>query len=93
MKDKRFSKGIEESARDLMEARKQKGKFWYYAQVLGVGGWLLVIPIVGGAYLGRYLDKKIGGGGGTSWTITFIIIGIAIGFYNVWYTFIKRSQR
>lgn len=92
MEDKKFSKGVQKSARDLIEARKQKGKFWHYAQILGVGGWLLAIPIVGGAYLGRYLDKKIGAAG-TSWTITFIIIGIVVGFYNIWYTFIKRSQR
>lgn len=93
MKESRFSKDIGKSARDLMESRKQKGKFWHYAQVLGVGGWLLVIPIVAGAYLGRYLDNKFGQTGTTSWTITCILIGIFVGFYNVWYVLIRRSGK
>jgi ATP synthase protein I len=90
--DEKFSKNVRKSAEELMEARRQKGKFWHYAQVLGVGGWLLVIPIVAGAYLGKYLDKKIGAGV-ISWTITLIIIGIAAGFYNIWYLLIKRPQK
>jgi ATP synthase protein I len=93
MEDKKFSEDIGKSAKELTEARKEKGTFWHYAYVLGVGGWLLALPIVGGAYLGKYLDRKMGGSGGISWTITFIIIGIAAGFYNLWYTFMRRSQK
>jgi ATP synthase protein I len=93
MGDKKFPGDIRKSAKELMDARKERGTFWHYAYVLGVGGWLLALPIVGGAYLGKYLDGKIGRNGGISWTITFIIIGIAAGFYNVWYTYIKRSQK
>jgi len=93
MENKNFSEDIGKSAKELMEARKDKDGFLHYAYVLGVGGWLLALPIVGGAYLGKYLDKKIGVSGGISWTITFIIIGIAVGFFNLWYTFIKRAQK
>jgi len=93
MEDKKFSKDIGKSAKELLEARKEKGGFLHYAYVLGAGGWLLALPIVGGAYLGKYLDRKIGESGGISWTITFIIIGIAAGFYNLWYTFMKRSRK
>ncbi len=93
MEDKKFSKDIGKSAKELMEARKERGTFWHYAYILGVGGWLLALPIVGGAYLGKYLDKKMGGSGRISWTITLIIIGIAVGFYNLWCTFMKRAQK
>jgi ATP synthase protein I len=89
MEKKTFSKDIEKSAKELMKARKEK-TFWHYASVIGVGGWLFVIPIVAGAYLGRYLDKKIGG---ISWTITFIIIGIAVGIYNFWYFYLRKNRR
>jgi ATP synthase protein I len=88
-----FSKDIDKSAKGLMKARKEKGTFWRYVYVLGIGGWLLALPIVGGAFLGKYLDKKFVGSGSISWTITFIIIGVIAGIYNVWYTFIKRSQQ
>lgn len=93
MEDKKFSEDIGKSAKELTEARKDKGGFLHYAYVLGVGGWLLALPIVGGAYLGKYLDRKMGGSVGISWTITFIIIGIAAGFYNLWYTFMKRARK
>lgn len=90
MKDNRFSEKVEKSAEELMKARRERSRFWHYAQMLGVGGWLFVIPVVAGAYLGRYMDSKLGGE--ISWTITFIIIGIAVGVYNVWYFLLRKSQ-
>ncbi|MDR4508123.1 MAG: AtpZ/AtpI family protein [Candidatus Brocadiaceae bacterium] len=92
MGSKKFSEHIDKSAKELLESRKQKTTFWQFANVLGVGGWVFVIPIVGGAYLGRYLDKKFGNEG-ISWTITLIIIGIAAGAFNVWHFFVKKSKQ
>jgi ATP synthase protein I len=90
MKKKEFSEDVERSAEQLMKARREKSAFWHYAQMLGVGGWLFAIPVVAGAYLGRYLDGKIGGN--ISWTLTLIIIGIAVGIYNIWYFLLRKSQ-
>ena len=45
---------------------------------------------VAGASLGRYLDRKLGGE--ISWTITFMIIGIAVGIYNIWYFLLRKSR-
>jgi ATP synthase protein I len=90
MKTKGFSEKVEKSAEELMKSRHEKSRFWHYAQMLGVGGWLFVIPVVAGAYLGRYVDEKTRGD--ISWTITFIIIGIAIGAYNIWYFLLRKSQ-
>lgn len=87
----KFSRDVKKSAKELMEARKEKMSFWHYASVVGVGGWLFVIPVVGGAYLGRYLDKKMGSG--ILWTAALIVIGIAIGIYNIWYFLIRKSQQ
>ncbi|MEW6585839.1 MAG: AtpZ/AtpI family protein, partial [Nitrospirota bacterium] len=90
-KEKNFSDNIEKSAKNLLRGRKEGYTFWHYAYVLGIGGWLLAIPIVGGAYLGKYLDGKIGSGG-ISWTLTCILIGIAMGIYNVWYFLMRKSR-
>ena len=90
MEEKRFSEKVKDSADELLKARRERSRFWHYAQMLGVGGWLFVIPVVAGAYLGRYLDGRWGGN--ISWTITLIIIGIAIGAYNIWYFLLRRSQ-
>lgn len=78
----KFSGQIEDSARRLIKSRKEKGGFWHYASVFGIGGWLFAIPIVVGAYLGRYLDKNIRIG--VSWTLMLIFVGIAAGIFNFW---------
>ena len=88
-KAKKFPDEIEKSASGLMRAREKKSSFWRYAYTIGVGGWLFVLPVVGGAYLGHYLDGKMKGG--ISWTITFIIIGMATGIYNVWLFYFRRQ--
>jgi ATP synthase protein I len=90
MENRKLSREVEKSAKELSRSRGEKS-FWHYASVLGVGGWLFVLPVVAGAYLGRYLDGKLKGG--TSWTITCIILGLALGLYNVWYFFVRRSGK
>lgn len=90
MKDGRLSEKVEKSAEELRKARDEKSRFWHYAQMLGVGGWLFAIPVVAGAYIGRYMDRKVGGE--ISWTITLIIVGIAVGVYNIWYFLLRKSQ-
>ncbi|HAG95287.1 MAG: hypothetical protein CMK83_04515 [Pseudomonadales bacterium] len=51
----------------------------------GTLGLLLVIPMVGGAYFGRWLDS-LNAEFGTRWTVSFIILGVVAGIWNmVWY--------
>jgi ATP synthase protein I len=89
--NRKFSEDIERSARDLEKGRRERSAFWHYAYVLGVGGWLLAIPVVAGAYIGRYLDRFRAGD--ISWTITCIIIGLASGIYNIWHFLMKRPRQ
>jgi ATP synthase protein I len=84
-----FPEKIEKSVRDIVQGRKKAG-FWHYAYLIGVGGWLLALPIVAGAYVGWYLDKKFPGG--VSWTITLMLLGIAVGAYNVWYFLMRNAE-
>jgi ATP synthase protein I len=88
---RRFSREVDRSARELAKARQEKRTFWRYAYLLGAGGWLFVIPVVGGAYLGKYFDDKFGGKG-ISWTLTFLVLGIAFGVYNVWRFFTREFR-
>ena len=83
MTQDRFSREIEDSERKLAAARKARPAVWRYAALLGAGGWLLVVPVVGGAYLGRWLDGRHIGGG-QSWTLTLILLGLGLGIYNFW---------
>ncbi len=91
-KDEGFLKEIERSARGLRRWKDERRTFWNYASVIGAGGWLFVIPVVAGAYLGKYLDRTIAAGGHISWTLTLIILGIAAGIYNVWFFLMRRTK-
>jgi ATP synthase protein I len=86
-----FPRRIEQSVRDLLRARGEEGSFWHYAAVIGMGGWLFALPVVAGAYLGKFLDGKVASG--ISWTVTCIIIGIAAGMYNLWYFLFRKGGK
>lgn len=89
MKQKeRFPEHIEKSAKDLLKARKETNAFLHYAYVLGVGGWLFVVPLVGGAYLGRYLDGRFETN--VSWTLTLTVLGMIVGLYNLCYFLLRK---
>lgn len=64
--------------------RKQQNhpsKSWKTLALLGTLGWNLVIPIVAGAFIGRFLDQKFGQG--HFWTLSLIALGVMITFYNL----------
>ena len=51
--------------------------------------WNIVTPIVGGTLLGRYIDDRVGEE--YMWTITFLLLGAFIAFYNLYQTlFVER---
>jgi ATP synthase protein I len=73
-----------DSARQKKAAAERAGLFGLltYGGILGL---LLVIPMVGGAYLGSWLDSLMQGYS-TRWTVSMIILGIVAGIWNViWY--------
>lgn len=53
----------------------------------GTAGLLLVVPLVLGAYLGRWIDARAPGYS-VGWTVNLILLGLAIGAWNV-YRFFK----
>ena len=55
---------------------------------LGTLGLLFVVPVVAGAYLGRWLDSQLAGYA-IHWTLSLIFFGIVIGAVNV-YLFIRE---
>ncbi|HTP66323.1 MAG TPA: AtpZ/AtpI family protein [Geobacteraceae bacterium] len=90
MEKRKLTSEVEKAADELSRSRREK-KFWHYASLIGVGGWLFVLPVVAGAYLGNFLDRK--SHVGISWTITCILLGFAFGIYNVWEYYIRRPGK
>ena len=54
----------------------------------GTLGLLLVVPLLIGAYLGRWLDAHLAGYA-MHWTLSLLLLGLFIGIYNA-YRFLKR---
>ena len=80
-----FRESVERDAARQKKAEHQKsGLFglFFYGGVLGL---LLVLPMIGGAYLGRWLDS-LSDTYETRWTVSLIILGVVCGLWNVyWY--------
>jgi len=87
----RFRRSVEREGRRLERAGRERHSFWHTASLVGSGGWLFVVPVVGGAYLGRWLDRRLAGE--ISWTITGILLGVAIGVWNLWHAYGRGDER
>lgn len=76
--------------------RKQKARedsrktAWFGLGMFGLVGWSVAIPSLIGIAVGLWLDSRWPGL--PSWTLTFMIIGVALGCLNAWY-WIKQESR
>jgi len=78
---------FEESGRSQEKAEKDRPTLLAQTVYLGTLGLLLVVPVVVGAYLGRWLDGLVEGYS-LRWTLSLILVGVAVGAFNL-YRFIK----
>ena len=72
----------------MQKAHKDRPTLLAQTAYLGTLGLLLVIPVIVGAYLGRWLDGFVEGYS-MRWTLSLIVVGVAVGAVNV-YLFIKE---
>ncbi len=86
--EEKFLENIQKKSKFLKRFRG-KGILWQSIAAVGVIGWMIAIPTVAGTFLGKYIDSIFTGYEGISWTITFMLIGLAIGIYSVWRLFYK----
>jgi ATP synthase protein I len=56
--------------------------FWRLAAQATTLGWNLVVPIVGGVLLGRYLDDRFDKE--FTWTLSLLLMGVAAAFNNLY---------
>lgn len=75
---------VEKAARRLEQADKERSTVLAQTAYVGVLGLLFVLPVIGGAYLGRWIDGLFEGYS-MRWTLSLIFLGIVIGAVNVYY--------
>ncbi len=80
-----FKQSVQRDSERQKKGEQQRAGFFGLLLYGGTLGLLLVIPIVGGAYLGNWLDS-LNQSFGTRWTVSCIVLGVAAGLWNVvWY--------
>jgi ATP synthase protein I len=86
--NEQLRKRVEQQARRMKQAEKDRPNLISQTVYIGTLGLVLVLPMVGGAYLGRWLDS-MADGYSIRWTLSMLFLGVIIGAVNV-YLFIRE---
>jgi ATP synthase protein I len=81
---------VEQQAKRMQRAERERQTLLAQTVYLGTLGLMFVLPVVGGAYLGHWLDGKLAGYS-MRWTLSLLFLGIVIGAFNV-YWLIRRQE-
>ncbi len=74
---------VREVGKQAERRRQQRGrKVWRGLAQVGTVGWMVTLPAVGGAFLGRWIDRQFATG--IFWTLSLLTIGLAIGCVAAW---------
>ncbi len=81
--DNELNKQIERQTKRLRTADRERPTLMAQTVYLGTLGLVFVLPVVGGAYLGHWLDT-LTEGYSMRWTLSLIFLGLVIGAVNAW---------
>jgi ATP synthase protein I len=56
--------------------------FWQGLRLVGAIGWMVALPAVAGAFLGRWIDRQHASG--VFWTLLLLVLGLALGCASAW---------
>jgi len=83
---------VERKAERKLRARREEERTaWFWLGMFGLVGWSIAIPTLIGVGLGVWIDRRWPGP--VSWTLTLLIMGVAIGCLNAWYWIKQESHR
>lgn len=78
-----LKKQVERQVRRIKKAEKERPTLIAQTVYAGMLGLLFVLPVIGGAYLGNWIDNQFSGYS-VRWTTSLIILGIMVGGMNVY---------
>ena len=76
-------KQIDRQVRRMEKAQRERATLLSQTVYIGVLGLVFVLPVVAGAYLGRWLDSLVAGYS-MRWTLSMLFIGVVVGAVNVY---------
>jgi ATP synthase protein I len=77
-------------ARKLKARQEQERSLWFGLGMFGLVGWSVAIPTVIAVAIGVWIDTRWPSQ--YSWTLTLLVVGVALGCINAWY-WVKRESR
>ncbi|MEZ5403673.1 MAG: AtpZ/AtpI family protein [Bryobacteraceae bacterium] len=80
----RLAGGVERQSKRLRQAERDEPTILAQVRYLGGVGLVFLLPVIGGAYLGQWLDS-LAAGYSVRWTVSLIVTGVAIGAVNVYF--------
>jgi len=79
----RLRADVERQVKRMKKAERERQTLLAQTVFLGTLGLVFVLPVVAGAYLGRWLDGMIAGYS-MRWTLSMLFLGLIIGAFNVY---------
>ena len=89
-KNEALQKKLALQAQRMKQAEKDRPTLMSQTAYIGTLGLIFVLPLVGGAYLGRWLDG-LATGYSIRWTMSLLFVGVVVGVVNV-YLFIRERE-
>jgi ATP synthase protein I len=86
----RLQKQVDNQVKRIKKARQEQASILAQTLYLGTLGLVLILPVIGGAYLGLWLDS-MANGYSMRWTLSLLLLGLLIGAINV-YLLIKEKD-
>jgi len=87
---RQLRKAVEREAGRLQRAERERSRLIAQTVYLGSLALMFVVPVVAGAYLGRWIDGMFAGYS-IRFTVSLIVLGVAIGAVNV-YLFVRERR-
>ncbi|WP_020564838.1 AtpZ/AtpI family protein [Methylosarcina fibrata] len=83
-RQQKLKKKIEDQVVRMKKAERDRATLLSQTVYIGTLGLVMVLPVVAGAYLGRWLDG-MSEGYSMRWTLSLLLLGVVIGIFNVYY--------
>jgi ATP synthase protein I len=80
---KQLRHDVERQIKRMKQAEKERPTLMAQTVFLGTLGLVFVLPVIGGAYLGSWIDG-MREGYSMRWTLSLLFLGIIVGMVNVY---------
>ena len=81
---RRLKQTIDDQIKRIKQANRERPNLLAQTVYIGTLGLVIVLPMIGGAYLGHWLDGMLPGYS-MRWTLSLLFTGIVVGVFNVYF--------